>query len=902
MEQTIPPDNPEQELTDRQYRLFVENANVGFWSITHDHTITYVNPRMAAMLGYEPAEILGRKVEDYIFPDDLPDHKAYISQRRAGRTGQFERRLRKKDGAAMYTQVSTTPVFDARGSFCGAFAVITDITRQKREESILAARLLLAQYSLDHTLAEVLTYTLDLIGELTGSPLGFCHFLDADQQTLTLQSWSTTASPGLEPAGRQGKHSDIHQAGVWADCVRERRPVIHNDYASLSHRKGLPVGHAEIIRDLAAPVFRGERIMAVLAVANKAQDYTADDLRLIERFADLAWDIAERKIAEEKLRESETRFRRFAENARDIIFRFEVTPEMRISYVNPAAQTLLGYTPEELYADPDLLLRITDPEVLPPTGPLSGEHIAAHPVTVRLVGKDGQSAWFEASAAPVYGPDGRVIATEGIARDVTERVRAEEALRQSENELNLAQTIAHVGSYTWNLVEKTARWSAEMRRIVGAGPDEELSLARVLAQVHPDDHARVTQTIGEHQASGLPLDLEFRIQRPDGALRHILARDQVRYDAHNQPVAVYGILQDITARKETEEALRASEESYRQLFESESDALLLIDTHTGRIVQANTAALTMYGYEREELLSLRAVDISAEPEETRKLTHPRTPPEADTVLHIPLRIHRRKDGRQMPVEITGRYFYMHGEPVHIAAIRDISAHVQAEEQLRRNEEQLRASLEEKEVLLRELYHRTKNNMQVISAMLGLQRHAAADARTQEILADMENRIMSMSLVHQKLYQSGSLSRMDLGEYLRELLHLLQGSHQRGQPVAVTTNLESLSVQIDTAVPCGLIVNELISNAFKHAFHSGAAAPEIHVDLRRTPAGGIHLTVRDNGGGLPAGYDPREDGRLGVRTLLALVEYQLQGSLVFDSSPQGLTVEIEFTENQARERV
>jgi PAS domain S-box-containing protein len=163
-------------------------------------------------------------------------------------------------------------------------------------------------------------------------------------------------------------------------------------------------------------------------------------------------------------------------------------------------------------------------------------------------------------------------------------------------------------------------------------------------------------------------------------------------DATGRIIRSLGMVMDITERKQAEEALRESEERYRQLFEAESDAIVLIDNETGRILEANNAASILYGYSREELLARRNVDLSAEPEDTRQVTQA-TPVIADQVIMIPLRYHRKRDGTVFPVEITGRFFLRQGRPVHIAAIRDIAARKQAEEEIR----QLNAELERRVV-------------------------------------------------------------------------------------------------------------------------------------------------------------------------------------------------------------
>ena len=193
-------------------------------------------------------------------------------------------------------------VFDSDGNAVEAIGTTQEITERKRSEQILLARVRLSTYADSHAVDEVLRATIDEAEALTGSCIGFYHFLEADQRTLCLQNWSTRTVEHFCTAEGKGEHYDLDRAGVWVDCIHQCRPVIHNDYASLPHRKGMPEGHAVVVRELAVPVFRGEKIVAVLGVGNKATDYNNADVKTVSLLADLAWDIAERKLAEEEAR------------------------------------------------------------------------------------------------------------------------------------------------------------------------------------------------------------------------------------------------------------------------------------------------------------------------------------------------------------------------------------------------------------------------------------------------------------------------------------------------------------------------------------------------------------------------------------------------------------------------
>ncbi|MEE8389852.1 MAG: histidine kinase dimerization/phosphoacceptor domain -containing protein [Anaerolineae bacterium] len=220
---------------------------------------------------------------------------------------------------------------------------------------------------------------------------------------------------------------------------------------------------------------------------------------------------------------------------------------------------------------------------------------------------------------------------------------------------------------------------------------------------------------------------------------------------------------------------------------------------------------------------------------------------------------------------------------------------------KRAEEQIKASLLEKEVLLQELYHRTKNNMQVISSMLALQAAYTQDERVIRIFQDTENRIRAMALVHQKLVQSADLSSIDLSEYIRDLVDLLRASHGVYlDRIDVVLDVESISVLMDIAVPCGLMLNELISNSFEHAFAKDVRG-EIRIRFHRAKTGEIELEVSDNGVGVPEGFDFRNSDTLGLQSVFAIGEHQLGGKVTFESC-DGITCQIRFKDTLYSRRV
>jgi PAS domain S-box-containing protein len=283
----------------RRTQFAVDRAKDAIHWVDADGKLVYVNDSTCTSLGYTREELLAMTIFDIdpVFPKEAwLDHWRKMSDLGSY---MFETVHQAKDGHTFQVEVSIDVMRFGGKEFHSVYA--RDITERKQTEQIVQLRLKLMEFAATHSLEELLQKTLDEVGELTNSPIGFYHFVEADQRTLSLQAWSTRTLDEFCQAEGQGLHYPIDQAGVWTDCVRERRPVIHNDYAALPHRKGLPEGHAQVMRELVVPILRGARIVAILGVGNKAQAYTEKDVEVVSYVADVAWEITERRRAEEEL-------------------------------------------------------------------------------------------------------------------------------------------------------------------------------------------------------------------------------------------------------------------------------------------------------------------------------------------------------------------------------------------------------------------------------------------------------------------------------------------------------------------------------------------------------------------------------------------------------------------------
>ncbi len=214
---------------------------------------------------------------------------------------------------------------------------------------------------------------------------------------------------------------------------------------------------------------------------------------------------------------------------------------------------------------------------------------------------------------------------------------------------------------------------------------------------------------------------------------------------------------------------------------------------------------------------------------------------------------------------------------------------------KKSERQIKKDLEEKKVLLKELYHRTKNNMQIICSMLQLQSDIISNIEIQKIFRELETKIMSMALVHQRLYESGDLSSLNLKNYLSDLIMMIRQSYMTEKHrINLFCKSSDISVSIETAIPLGLVINELLTNAIKYAF-TDKNEGTIDINLGLSKQKGIHIEVRDNGRGFPSGFNLDKDSRLGLKTVTSIVEHQLDGDISFRNEG-GLCCKIDIRSN------
>ncbi len=371
--------------------------------------------------------------------------------------------------------------------------------------------------------------------------------------------------------------------------------------------------------------------------------------------------------------------------------------------------------------------------------------------------------------------------------------------------------------------------------------------------------------------------IEERFQKRDGTPVDVEVTAAPFVYGGKQVIQV--IVRDITERKRIEGLLRQREELLEMMFQRNTAVMLLIDSENGEIVDANPAASRFYGYSLGQLKSMKISDINILPEDrvNEELTNAR-----NEAAHTFFFQHRLLTGDVRNVEVHSSRLLLGNRTLLFSIIHDITERLEAEQKLQ-------TSLKEKEVLLKEVYHRVKNNLTVVAGLLSLQARFIKSREDASMFEETKARIQAMGRVHQQLYQSERLSSIDLNIYLKDLAGSLAASYNT-PGVATVVDVEQINLGLDQAIPCGLIVNELLSNCYKYAFH-GRGSGKVVVTGRRVNDNRISLSVSDDGVGLPESVDVSGLKSLGL-SLVMMLSDQIDGKLTIGRAG-GTTFTLEF---------
>ncbi|NTW98516.1 MAG: GAF domain-containing protein [Geobacteraceae bacterium] len=442
-----------------------------------------------------------------------------------------------------------------------------------RSQDLLHLRLSLMEYAATHDMQDLLRQALDEVCSLSNSPIGFYHFVEPDQKNLSLQAWSTRTLNEFCTAKGHGVHYPIEKAGVWADCVRQRRPLIHNDYASLPNKNGLPEGHAPVVRELVVPILRAEQVVAIMGIGNKPDNYTDQDIELVAYLADVVWEITERKRSEEDRYELGIRYQTLQSVARDGIHIVDMDGNLVES--NAAFRQMLGYADTG-----DLQLNITEWDAAIPRNELITKlrELIHEPATFETRHRrcDGTIFDAEVNACGVRLGDSWYLYAS--SRDISKRKEMDASLRESRQLQADIFDFLPDATFVIDLDKKVIAWNKAMEEMSGVAKEDMLGQG---------DHAYTIPFYGDRRDQLLDLididddELTAKYQRVtrlggrlfgeafcpalyNGKGAHVWAIVAPLYDSDGKRIGAIESIRDITAIKEAEANLARSNRELEQ--------------------------------------------------------------------------------------------------------------------------------------------------------------------------------------------------------------------------------------------------------------------------------------------------------------------------------------------------
>ena len=695
--------------SEQRYRRIVDTASEGIWALDEQFAATLVNRRMAEMLGYEPKEMMGRKLHEFLFEDDHAEMSARIAARRQELTERYEQRYRRKDGSPVWMYVSATSMFDAGHRFIGSFAMLTDITERKRVSEALrrSNRELRAisncnQVLLRSTEEQSLVQEIcRIVCEEAGYRVAWVGYAEHDEaKSVRPVAWTgaedeTLASLGITwadtergrgPSGtaiRTGRTSCIEDYATDPRVAPWRENALRHGFRSAialplkdehanafgtlniysSQPCAFPSEEIRLLEELAGDMAfgivtlrsraarqRAEQEVALLSFAlSKAREaaFLIDDTahfryvneeacrslgyshaellgmgiqdidpefpaaRLSDHWSDLkaqrsasfesrhrtrdgrtfpveisanyfeyegrpynlsfARDITERKRAEEEVRNTAAQWQATFDTVQDLVLLLD--QDFRILRANRAAAKFLGLPFDKIVGGHcfGLIHGMSTP---PAECPLAKMRQSRRHEEVEVLARKG-GPWLSVSVDPIFDPSGGITQVIHVARDITERKRAEEALRRSEAYLAEGQRLTHTGGWAWSPgTAERNYWSEEMYRIFGFEAKEAPpALERFLQRIHPDDYDRATKDWEKSLREKAELMADYRTVLPDGTVRDIHILGHPVLDDTGELVEYVGTAMDVTERKRAEDELRKHRERLEDLVKQRTEQL-----------------------------------------------------------------------------------------------------------------------------------------------------------------------------------------------------------------------------------------------------------------------------------------------------------------------------------------
>lgn len=834
-------------------------AHVGSWEWNLETKKRCWSMETFRIFGLNPTQSEPTQAEflQMLHPEDRELFQTNLEQALAQKTPfNTEYRIVRPNGSVRYLEGKAEIAYNPQGNAVKLFGSILDITQRKQTElEIIRSRdLLEAVYNES---ADAL-FLVDVETLLTTD----CNdqavklFAASSKAELINIEGHTLQKQQFTPDQLTSITEEMNQQGFWSREI---------EYVT---KQGNP--------------FWGNIAAKQITVAGNVMNLVrVTDITVFKRVAE------DRKQAEAALQESEARFQAFMNNSP--VLAWITDPDGRVLYLNQTYLRTFKLLPEQVIGQsifdlyPDEIARqhfAHIQTVIQTNQVIEAIEVASRP--------DGSLGEFLVYKFPILGLSAQKLVGR-VAIDITERKILERELAHKQKLLDTFINNAPVGI---TILDQELRYSlinealAEINGIPAAA-----HIGKTPWEIIPDLASKQEQVFQHILRTGESiLDLEISGETPKlpGVIRTWLASYFPIQSEADQPISIGIVVVEISDRKRAEQMLELQAVITRNMAEG----ICLVRATDSVFVYANPKFEQMFGYEPSELINQHVSIVNYGDEHT-------TPEEVYQTITTAVLQHGeanyevynlKKDGTPFWCRANASIFE-HPEygSVIVAIQQDITEHKQTQEKIK-------ASLREKEVLLKEIHHRVKNNLGIVSSLLQMQCRRTQDPLVTAILRDSQNRIASIALVHEKLYHSEDLADIDFAQYIPDLTtHLFDSYNVSYSQIQLKIQVDNASLDIETAIPCGLIINELVSNALKYAF-VGNRRGEIEVKFYQESESTLTLIIRDNGVGLPKNFDSKKAKTLGITLIQGLVK-QLRGKLEIDSH-QGTQFKITFTNSQA----
>ncbi len=534
---------------------FLENVPIPIHSITKELIIVDVNSAWLNMFGYESHDVIGQKIDKFISEDSLAKIKecSIVYDGSAGIHKQ-EFTFLHKNGTPIYVNLYCVEHSRNNAYFC----MLQNIKPQKIAENTLKSIIKIARMLGQATVDDIIKTGIEEGQRLTGSKIGFLHFVSDDQKSINLFRWSDSTLKNCL-ADSSESHYSIEKAGVWVDCVHQRKPVIHNDYAGLPHKKGLPEGHINLMRDLTVPVFENDKIVAIIGMGNKNENYDDFDINQLALLAENIWGLVQRIRAEEE------RSRLFNLSPD---FQCVASTDGYFKQTNPAVKRILGWTTEEITSKP--WINFVHPEDVEKTKMACDQLQQGHSVLEfenRYKCKDGSYRWLSWNSIPV--PEKELIYA--VVRDITESKTTQQALKESEAKYRRIFENIHDGYIETSMNGIILEASPSMEKILGYTRYDLVGNSSEIVYMDPGRRPELINHLLKH---GWLNDYEVGMRSKNGEDIICSINSKLLYGENGKPLKIVTTLRDITRRK-------AAEDERERLILELKQALTKVKTLSG---------------------------------------------------------------------------------------------------------------------------------------------------------------------------------------------------------------------------------------------------------------------------------------------------------------------------------